>query len=154
MVIFNSLAYHASLLIHCDLGAFVTKERKLPDFTVDQFFGDPQEKHDIIRVVIEVASHDRDPTEVLAQLEGYMDLVGDRWEHRLLGVAMLNGEVAMQERNIAHNAGDIVGLKWGGIRSLGATYTDSPTDATWIKMNDKRFIAKLNEIRDHSFDYV
>ena len=153
MVIINSLAYYASLLIHCDLGAFVTKKKKHPAFTVDQFFG--EEEHDIVRVVIEVASHDAKAPEVLAQLEEFMDAVGDRWERRLLGVAMLNGEVAMLERNISHNAGAVVGLKWRRTgSSVGDTYAVDPEDATWMKMNDKRFIAKLNEIRDHSFDYV
>ena len=77
------------------LGVAVTNVRKHPDFTICQFWGadvNSNEQPDVIRVVFEVASNERDKQEVVFQVLENLDFVGERFHDRILGVAACNGQ--------------------------------------------------------------
>ncbi|KAJ3847510.1 hypothetical protein EV368DRAFT_69047 [Lentinula lateritia] len=82
--------------------------RLYPDFCIDQYWGadnDRNPRADVIRVIIEVGSKEtgsiRKKTSknaIISQLRSYMQLAGpQRWQGRLLGVAMLGAEVFLLE---------------------------------------------------------
>ncbi|KAF9012820.1 hypothetical protein BDZ89DRAFT_1077308 [Hymenopellis radicata] len=137
-------------------GATVLNEPKgtlYPDFTVERYWGadnDDNPNPDVVRIVVEVGSFvqldramkqaprnpdaagDRIREIVTRQLEKYMTRVEDRFDDRLLGVAMIGNEVALRVRTSgSHNNTLIPGIG---------------TD--WIRFDDPRFIQELDTIRN------
>jgi hypothetical protein len=106
---------------------------KHPDFTICQFWGpdvDANRKPDVIRVLIEVASSEEDKSDVLRQVRQNLDLVGDRFHDEILGVAIIQNEVAL------------LGKKFG--RRVPRNLFG------WISLFDQRFVTELNRIYNHS----
>ena len=90
---------------------------------------------------------------VWIQLQEYMDLVGERWEGLLLGLAISDNWVAMSEMRATANGSKGVrahALKW----SRGKWVASEESDPTWVMIHDKRFIAKLDEMRDCGFQHA
>jgi len=86
-------------------GAMVTKERLYPDFDIDQYWGaddDTNERSDVVRIVVEVASLGKDThgthSEAVVQLQNYIDAVGEQWDQRLVGLAILGNEAYLLHR--------------------------------------------------------
>ena len=83
-------------------GATVTKERLYPDFDIDQYWGaddDTNRQPDIVRIIVEIASlkddfpdADKMHLEAVVQLQNYLETVGERWDQRLVGLAILGNE--------------------------------------------------------------
>ncbi|EPQ52050.1 hypothetical protein GLOTRDRAFT_140513 [Gloeophyllum trabeum ATCC 11539] len=83
-------------------GVAVTKEKRYPDFNIDQYWGadtDENPHADIVRVVIEVGSSERDRWAVTRQLTEYVDWVGTRAHEKLLAVGLAGNKVIMYSIN-------------------------------------------------------
>jgi hypothetical protein len=114
------------------LGVGVTKVVKYPDFTVCQFWGPGVDNHkpDVIRVLIEVGSKKENKWDVARQVLRNLILVGTRFHDEILGVAIVQNEVALL-RNQPN--GD-----------FGVLYNE------FISLFDQRFVTELNRIYTHS----
>ncbi|KAF9062766.1 hypothetical protein BDP27DRAFT_1336187 [Rhodocollybia butyracea] len=74
-------------------GAAVVDEKgKFPDFTICQY-GD--NSNNIIRIVVEIASEGSSSAQAFLQLRDYMNLLGDRWEEKVLGIVWVGTSVAL-----------------------------------------------------------
>lgn len=102
------------------------------------FYSDP-EKHDKIRLVVEIGSlHNRQPAskaakiDIQKQLHGYMDLLGqegERWDTTVLGLAILGTEVCFSRPMKFKN------------KQIGFTY-----NGQWDSLYGDRFVREMNRI--------
>ncbi|KAJ3805282.1 MAG: hypothetical protein NXY57DRAFT_263424 [Lentinula lateritia] len=142
-------------------GQPVGHTRLYPDFCIDQYWGaddDSNPRADVIRVIIEVGSEKtgsiRGKTskdEIEAQLEIYMLLAGpQRWEGRLLGVAMLGAEVLLLEMRDDVGSNEAATLNFENDPRQQPQPVFPRKKSPWIKMFDPRFEAEMDRMYQFS----
>ncbi|KAJ3933856.1 MAG: hypothetical protein NXY57DRAFT_997146 [Lentinula lateritia] len=141
-------------------GQPVGDTRLFPDFCIDQYWGadnDRNPRADVIRVIIEVGSKEtgsiRKKTSknaIINQLRGYMQLAGpQRWQGRLLGVAMLGAEVFLLEmRDVSAKEATTLSSRKNPCHRPQPVL--SSKKSPWIKMFDPRFEAEMERMYQFS----
>lgn len=121
-------------------GQYVSRQdaKRYPDFVVASYYED-EEKHDKIRVILEIGSlHEREVAseitkrEIQKQLYDYMVLLGDeggRWGTNALGVGILGTEVCFS-RSRKQNNGHFV-----------FSHTSK-----WSNLYDGTFVKEMNKM--------
>jgi len=133
-------------------GVAVTKTRLYPDFDIDQYWGadnNTNKQPDIVRVVVEVASLVQDPppydsyAEAVIQLQSYLDIVGERWHQRLVGLAILgNRAYLMHITEDDHR-----------IREVYAYDSDDGDQmGNWMSLFDPRVVEVLDQMYELSMN--
>ncbi|KAI1787970.1 hypothetical protein LXA43DRAFT_1027124 [Ganoderma leucocontextum] len=141
------------------VGKTVKEGHKLyPDFVVCTFVGNPRQagsEKDRVLIVIEIASLPRGKPvsefssrelkgmklAVLQQLEGYMEILGekgDRWDDKVVGIALLGTEVAFLQ---PREPGDGDHHEW-------KTYKPKKSKKEWFSLYGKEFLKFVNDARD------
>ncbi|CAL1697699.1 unnamed protein product [Somion occarium] len=112
-------------------GVGVTDVRRYPDFIVCQYWGrggiDNNNKWDVVRILIEVASKEEDNWALLRQVSDNLDRIGpERWRKRILGIAMIKNKACVLCNDPNSNK----------FRNLYG----------WISIFDPRFVEEINRI--------
>jgi len=135
-------------------GVQVTNERLYPDFDIDQYWGagDDINRSDIVRIVIEIASlNSKSRDDVVYQLRSYIEAVGERWDQRLVGIAILGNEAYLM--HITHD-----NLRIRVVYEEEDDSDDSDDDDGqdnndyWMSLFDPRVVEVLDEMYDLSMD--
>ena len=128
-------------------GAEVTELRLYPDFDIDQYWGadvDNNKRPDIVRVVVEIASFKKNSEksygDAVVQLQSYLEGVGERWDKRLVGLAILGNRAYLM-----HITEDDPRIR--------EVYEDSDSDDdnqsqndNWMSLFDPRVVEVLDEM--------
>lgn len=134
----------------------VTKERLYPDFDIDQYWGaddDTNERSDIVRIVVEVASLGKDYhgsipySEAALQLLNYIDAVGERWDQRLVGLAILGNEAYLLHRTQEDfQIRRVYGDQDGNEEDDDNNNYDGGQNKYWMSLFDPRVVQVLDEM--------
>jgi hypothetical protein len=134
----------------------VTKARLYPDFDIDQYWGagdNTNNRPDIVRIVVEIASLNSDSSnshsEVVFQLQRYLEAVGERWDRRLVGIAILGNEAYLM--HITHNDLRIREVYEQADDSDGSD-DGQQNNNYWMSLFDPRVVQVLDEIYLLSMD--
>ncbi|KAJ6607145.1 hypothetical protein B0H10DRAFT_1956495 [Mycena sp. CBHHK59/15] len=118
-------------------GAAVTETKRYPDFTICQYWGadsDENPRGDVIRVISEIGTNERDKDTVIRKLEMYLIIAGAiRFDTHLLGIGQVKNEVFLIE-NVPNTA---------RVR-FRKVFQD------WISIFSDDFVHHVNTIRDFS----
>ena len=134
----------------------VTNARFYPDFDIDQYWGaddDTNKRSDIVRVVVEVASHKKDSPhagnshiEAVVQLQNYLETVGERWDQRLVGLAILGKEAYLMHLTREDLRIREVYKQSDDDNDHGVDDDDGKQNVHWMSLFDPRVVQVLDEI--------
>ncbi|KAF9458308.1 hypothetical protein BDZ94DRAFT_1313416 [Collybia nuda] len=110
-------------------GAWVTDAKRFPDFTVCQYWGDPQITPDIIRIIIEIGS---DPQTIRKQINSGLEWAGERWKGRILGIGIVKNRYIM-----VHNKGV-------GFSAVGR--------GRWYSIFEPKFVTDLDDLLNYCLE--
>ena len=146
-------------------GAKVTSARLYPDFNIDQYWGaddDTNKRPDIVRLVVEVASLKKNSphagdlhAEAVLQLRNYLETVGERWDKRLVGLAILGKEAYLMHltqedlriREVYRLSDDEDDSDYDDDgNGDGDNRKDEGRNAHWMSLFDPRVVQVLDEM--------